>query len=315
MKHLFIVNPAAGKKDQTDYVREQCARVFSGRCGDYEVYVTKAPRDAEGVIRQKAGGCDDLRVYACGGDGTLHECANGAAFLPNVTVTHFPCGTGNDFIKTFGADRALFLELENLVDGFVRPLDLISVNDRYGLNVCSVGTDARIGANVHKYSKIPLIGGATGYVVSMAVEFLRGISRPMDIVCGGRTFSGGITLACICNGRFYGGGFNPEPGAIPDDGVLEFIVVPKVSRLTFVRLVGDYAKGKAYRHPKEIIRLRGERLSAEAEEDFVVNLDGEIVTLRQVEFAVRPGALRFLFPKGCTFFTDIRANSPEFCAE
>ena len=304
MKHLFIINPAAGKRDRTPFVREQAARVFSARSDDYELYVTKAPRDAEGVIRDRAQNCDDLRVYACGGDGTLCECVNGAAFLPNVAVTHFPCGTGNDFIKIFGPEQRLFSALEELAAGFVRPLDLIACNGRYGLNVCSVGIDARIGANVHKYTKIPLAGGATSYVVSMAVEFFKGIHRPMEISCGEKTFSGGITLACVCNGRFYGGGFNPSPDAMPDDGILEFLVVPAISRLKFVRLIGDYAKGRAARHTDVIHRFFGTELCAEAREEFVVNMDGEILTLRRAEFQLKASALRFLFPKGFTFFTD-----------
>ena len=60
---------------------------------DFEIYVTGAPMDAVGKIRDEAGRCADLRVYACGGDGTLNECVNGAAGLPNAAVTHFPCGT------------------------------------------------------------------------------------------------------------------------------------------------------------------------------------------------------------------------------
>ena len=55
------------------------------------------------VRRRRTRG--DLRVYACGGDGTLNECVNGAALLPNVAVTHFPCGTGNDFIRMFGDEK------------------------------------------------------------------------------------------------------------------------------------------------------------------------------------------------------------------
>lgn len=302
MKHLFIVNPAAGKRDPTACVKEQAARIFAGRSGDCEVYVTKAPRDAEGVVREAALSCGDLRVYACGGDGTLNECASGAAGLPNVAVTHFPCGTGNDFIKTFGGDAALFHTLDLLVDGFVRPLDLVAVGGRFALNICSVGVDARIGTNVHRYSKLPLVGGAAGYAVSVLAEFIKGLSQPMEVSCGGRTFSGEITLVCVCNGRYYGGGFNPAPEADPDDGVLEFRVVPKVSRLTFARLIRDYARGLSNRHPESIICLRGDTLSVTAEEDLVVNLDGEILRVKSAVFSALPGALRFLFPRGTTFF-------------
>lgn len=98
------------------------------------------------------------------------------------------------------------------------PIDLINCNGRYSANICSVGIDARIGTSVHKYSRLPLIGGATGYVVSAVVNVFQGISRNMRVRCGDFSSAGGHTLVCACNGRFYGGGFNPSLDARPDDG-------------------------------------------------------------------------------------------------
>ena len=103
MKHLFIVNPVAGGKDRTPEVAAQAEAVLGAAGLDCEIYVTKAPMDAVDKIREEAKTCDDLRVFACGGDGTLNECVNGAALLPNVSVTCYPGGTGNDFIKAFGS--------------------------------------------------------------------------------------------------------------------------------------------------------------------------------------------------------------------
>jgi YegS/Rv2252/BmrU family lipid kinase len=307
MKHLFIVNPAAGRKNQTDFVVKSVKTAFSGRDGEeFEIYVTKAPRDAESVIRARALSTDAgaLRVYACGGDGTLNECVNGAAGLKNVSVTHFPCGTGNDFIKTFGGDRSLFFEMDRLIDGFTRPIDIISAAGRCSINICSVGIDARIGVNVHKYSGIPLIGGAFGYIVSTAAEFLKGVSRPMRVRCGAWGYSGEVALVCVCNGRFYGGGFKPVPDAMPDDGVLDVIIVPKISRLDFIRIIGDYARGRAYKHPDKIIRLREDSVSVTAKEDFIINFDGEAVYGAAAHFELIPGGLSFCFPRGLTFFKE-----------
>ncbi|MCE6983484.1 lipid kinase, partial [Pseudomonas frederiksbergensis] len=89
-------------------------------------------------------------VYACGGDGTLNECVNGAVGHDNVAVTHFPCGTGNDFIKMFGEEKDRFFDLSDLVRGEVRPLDVMECCGRYAVNICSVGIDARIGTEVHQ---------------------------------------------------------------------------------------------------------------------------------------------------------------------
>ncbi|NMA24962.1 MAG: lipid kinase, partial [Clostridiales bacterium] len=227
MKHLFIINPVAGgKKNRYMETIRQINDVMASYSEPYEIYITKAPMDACARIRAEAESAGQLRVYAFGGDGTLNECVNGAADFSHVAVTHYPTGTGNDFVKTFGPeDAAKFRNLQALIGGFVRPIDLIELQTptgvgRFGINICSVGIDARIGTDVHKYSHIPLIGGATGYIVSMFVNLLRGINQRLKISTHNMNLNGSFALVCACNGRFYGGGFNPVPEALPDDGIL-----------------------------------------------------------------------------------------------
>ncbi len=300
MKHLFIVNPAAGKKDRSEQVRADLARVRGVETLDYEVYITKKPMDACEKIRKEAESGQPLRVYACGGDGTLNECINGAAFLPNVEVTHYPTGTGNDFIKSFGKDVSLFRDLEALVYGESRPLDVIDCNGRLGISICSVGIDARIGGDVHKYSKIPLIGGATGYVTSLVVNIIKGINRELDVHVNGRTYSGGCTLVCACNGNYYGGGFNPVPEAEVDDGMIDFLIVEPVSRIGFLQLVGRYSKGR-YKEIDKAKYERGTKMEILSAEELAINVDGEILRDKRVTLEMRPGAVRFVLPKNAAF--------------
>lgn len=297
MKHLFIVNPAAGGKDSTDFVSAKVAQFFSGKEGDFEIYATKAPMDAVKKIQYEAQLCDELRVYACGGDGTLNECVCGAVGHDNVAVTHFPTGTGNDFIKTFGNNKELFFDLEELIDGTVRPIDVIDCNGRYSINICSVGIDARIGNDVHKYSKIPLIGGSTGYVTSLAVNFFKGITDPLRVICNGKLYYGDMNLICACNGQYYGGGFNPVPEAVPDDGLIDFLIVKGASRSTILKVVGHYAKGEYALFPKYITHIRGTYMEIESEKELVVNVDGEAIYGKKIVMKLIPGGVNFIYPK------------------
>jgi YegS/Rv2252/BmrU family lipid kinase len=303
MKHLFIVNPTAGGKDKTEDVRAKVETAFKERDGEYEIYVTKAPMDATRKIEEEAARTEHLRVYACGGDGTFNECVCGAARKPNVAVCPFPTGTGNDFCRMFGEEKDLFRDLDALLDGEERPIDLIDCNGRYSANICSVGVDARIGTDVHKYSRIPLVGGATGYVVSAVVNMFKGIATKMEVSCDDFRAEGKHTLVCACNGRFYGGGFNPSPDALPDDGIMDVFIANRVNLLQFAALIGKYAKGKADELPKHIkhIRSSGE-LVIRCEKEDVAQLDGE--ALRAVEFRIRlvPRALNLIVPKGLRFF-------------
>lgn len=305
MKHLFIVNPVSGGK-QHDY-RETVDSIkdtLEYTDFEYEIYITKAPMDACGKIREEAGRCRELRVYACGGDGTLNECVNGAAGLKHVAVTHYPCGTGNDFIKMFGEDAGRFRDLNALMNGSVRPLDMIKCDDRYSINICSVGIDARVGTDVHKYSRLPGIGGACGYVVSLLVNFVKGINTKMTIYTEDEIFSGDFALVCACNGRYYGGGFNPVPEAMPDDGIIDFLIVKGIPRIKVPFLLGLYAKGK-YKKAKNIItHIAGKRIIIESKEEFVINVDGEALYSKTACFEVEPGKMNFIFPANMQFFTD-----------
>ena len=302
MKHLFIVNPTAGSKDKTEYVRKCAEEALKGCTDEYEVYVTKAPLDATRKIQEDAKLYDKLHVYACGGDGTFNECVCGGAMLDNVAVAPFPTGTGNDFCRMFGDESELYRDLKALTQGSVHPIDLIDCNGRYSVNICCVGIDARVGADVHKYSGIPIIGGAGGYVISVLVHIFKGISRKMKISCGDYYKDADTALVCACNGRFYGGGFNPSLNARPDDGILDIYIIKKIGLITLARLIGKYASGKADELPEYITHLRADNISIEFENDEVVNFDGEVMYTKKADMKLVPKALNLIVPKGMKFF-------------
>ena len=105
------------------------------------------------------------------------------------------------------------------------------------------------------------------------------------------------TMICVCNGRFYGGGFNPVPEANPSDGLLEVLVVKKVRRLQVPGVVGKYKAGK-YRELSDLIRhIRTNRLTIHADHTTPINLDGEIRLAQNIEISVAPERIGFFHPK------------------
>ncbi|NCB50456.1 MAG: YegS/Rv2252/BmrU family lipid kinase [Clostridia bacterium] len=307
MRHLFIVNPVAGKLRLEDKLK-RISSVISNLPSDiltgssFEVYVTQAPMDACKKVKEAAQDETELRVYACGGDGTLNECVNGAAGLQNVAVTSWPIGTGNDFVRTFGKDEKKFHDLAALIMGEVRPLDLIDCNGRMSISICSVGVDARVGQDVHKYSSIPVIGGAAGYVISTAANYIKGLSSEMTVQTEGLSCGPEINLVCACNGRYYGGGFNPVPDAMPDDGIMDCLIVSGITRMSFIQAILGYAKGKYKRYPQYITHVRTTELVIDAKNEEIINLDGEIERAKHIVFRMVPKGINFLFPKDMVFF-------------
>ena len=135
MKHIFIINPAAGKKDSRQRVYTMAEALKKKHNLDVECMLTKSRGHATALTRAIAETGDYVRFYACGGDGTVNEIANGIAGFPNAAMTCIPIGTGNDFLKNFGKDaEPLFLDAENLWNGDVTPLDLIDCNGKYRLH-------------------------------------------------------------------------------------------------------------------------------------------------------------------------------------
>ena len=304
MKHLFIVNPVAGGRDRTDDVTAAAQAVLGPAGLEFEVYRTKAPMDAVTKIREEAKTCDDLRVFACGGDGTLNECVNGAAKLANVSVTSYPGGTGNDFIKAFGDDRERFFDLAQLVFGEIRKFDLIETCGRYSINICSVGADARIGTDVHKYSSIPVLGaGPMAYVTSLVVNVLKGLNQPVKVTSKEFCYEGMSAIVTACNGQYYGGGFRPSIDARPDDGKMEMFLVKELKLHQFAALIGKYSKGKWREIPEDmLVHFYSDNVVIETPEPVVVNVDGEALYSDRINFMLVPAGVNFIVPKNMKLF-------------
>ncbi len=305
MKHLFIVNSLAGKERKKKKYFKQLMDAIDRLEGDVEVEYTQPPEwGAEQIARAWAQRGEPVRIYACGGDGTLNEAVNGAAGYDNAAVTNVPLGTGNDFLKIFGPEyRELFHDLPALMEGPQASFDLMDCNGRLGIDVVCAGVDARIAADVDKYKSLPLVTGLGSYVLSLIDNVLfRGICRPMRVRMGDIDAAGETAIVCICNGRHYGGGFMPVGDAMPDDGVLDMLLVPKVSRFTFFRLVGKYAQGRYRELPQLVSDYHGQSITYASlgGEDVTTVVDGEV--MRAPEFTVK------LADKKVNFFYPARAS-------
>lgn len=297
MKHIFIINPVAGPRDRTKDYTEVIEKSCKTRGLDYEIHISQAPGHCTELARQAAQTGQEVRLYACGGDGTLNEVAAGAAGYDNACVTVFSGGSGNDFVKLF-SDPSAFYDLERLLDSEEILFDLIKCNDDYSLNICSVGLDARIGTDVSRYKRLPFLSGFRAYAVSTVVNVIRGIAEHYVVEIDGQRFDGKKTMICACNGRFYGGGFNPVPEADPTDGFMDVLLVEPVSRLKVAQVVGKYKNGHYRQLPQYIRYFRTKSLKIICDQDTSINLDGELRVAREVEFSIAPEKLRFFYPKG-----------------
>ena len=257
MKHIFIINPAAGKKDSRQRVYTMAEALKKNHNLDVECMLTKSRGHATALTRAIAETGDYVRFYACGGDGTVNEIANGIAGFPNAAMTCIPIGTGNDFLKNFGKDaEPLFLDAKNLWNGDVTPLDLIDCNGKYCLTIACTGIAARIAESVHEFGASPMLSGRGSYLASVAVNFLfHKIGRRWRVTLDDEVIEDTFALVSMCNGRYYGGGSTPVPEARMTDGVLHTVLVKNVSKARFATLFGGYSAGDYKKLPQDIIRV------------------------------------------------------------
>ena len=301
MKHVFLINPRAGKRDQTARLRGLADRLAAHGL-KVSCLLTDRLGGAEAIARALAETGEPVRIYACGGDGTVHEAANGIAGYENAAMTVIPTGTGNDFLKNFGPDAAKFSDPENLWDGPDFPLDLIDCNGRYCLTIACSGIDARIADSVHRYGG--LLSGRGSYLLSVAVNFLfKPIGRRWRVELDGEVLEDDFALVSMCNGRYYGGGSMPVPQARMDDGVLETILVKNVPKATFARLFPAYAAGDCWKFPHiaRVVTARQVSITAcPGEEDIVTCLDGESMRSQSVTLRLADRQVNFFGPAGCS---------------
>lgn len=301
MKHLFIINPAAGKYDKTGEFTQIIRSVCDKRCLAYEILVSRAPGDCTRIAHAAAATGDPVRIYACGGDGTLNEVVNGVVGYRNAAITHFPGGSGNDFIRIFNEPMA-FKDLNRLMDCEIAELDLIRCQrEHYSLNVCSVGLDARIGTDVGKYKRLPLVSGSSAYLLSTGVNLIKGLYRHYVLDIDGKVVDGEQTMIVVANGRWYGGGFYAVPVAQPDDGLLDVLVVKRVSRLTVANVIGKFKAGQFEQLPEYITHYRCKKLTVRCDDRSEINLDGELRMGREISFELVPRAIRFFYPRGLSW--------------
>ena len=241
MKHVFVINPVAGYENSVNKLTVLLDRFTSKH--DILIHVTTDEKDASAFSREYALSHPDkqIRFYSCGGDGTLGEVVNGIAGLENASITCFPCGSGNDFVKSLGG-KERFLDLEKLFNAKLHKLDLIKVNDYYSLNVINVGFDARCckfanqykGKTKNPYTKGIIKALSTGLITDVFIEIDGEVVNP----------SGKLLLSNFANGGYMGGKYFCAPNFVTDDGLIEFTMIRPTHLLNFARLIKKYEKGK-----------------------------------------------------------------------
>lgn len=300
MKHIFIINPAAGRENAYSAIESALGEME--HLIDYELYLTRSPGDATAYVRAYCARCTDpVRFYACGGDGTLNEVVNGAVGFAHASIACYPSGSGNDFVKYYGGKES-FLNLAELVEAPEEYIDLIRVGDRYAINAAHFGLDSCVAKTMMKVRRWKILGGKRAYPTGVAVALVKAMRNKCSVSVDGELLNprGYLLLCTIANGQYVGGSYRCAPRSLDNDGLLEVCLIRPISHFTFLRLMKDYALGNHLDNPvfdKYIKHRKGKCVTVEAPEGFVYSFDGELITENRFTVEVARHAIRFAVPR------------------
>lgn len=275
MKHIFIVNPISGKGKTLKAV-DRIKKVCEEENLDYEIYFTEYPKDATKIARKYR--FTKNIIYSVGGDGTLNEVLNGIVGTKNLLGV-IPAGSGNDFYKTLSK-----------IDEEYPVIDIGKVNDRYFINIISIGIDAEVANNVSlmKKRKVPT---NQIYNASLIYTFFKYKYKDIELSIDEKEQKKGkCTILTICNGQVYGGGYKIAPSAKLTDGYFDVYYVEKVNKPQLLSLINMLKQGIHEKHNK-VHKSQATKIKFKCDKELVCNIDGEIMTAKKFNVKIIPNAI------------------------
>ncbi|MHB8469703.1 MAG: diacylglycerol/lipid kinase family protein [Gaiellaceae bacterium] len=299
---VFLVNPASGNGSTGKRWPELAHRAAAlGLTG--ETLFSERPGHAIGLAERAARDGAGL-VVAVGGDGTLSETVNGLVRAGAATeLATIPLGTGMDFVRTYGIPTRFDDAVATARNGVARTIDVGRVSyrawdgtdaERYYANVGSVGMSAAVAQRANGMSKA--FGGRATFFYALVRVFLEWRNGVVTVeLADGERREARMHDVIVANGRWHGGAMKLAPGAEPDDGLFDVVLIGDVTKLDFLTTAPKIYRGTYLAHPK-VDLVRSSEVTVDAPERLPIELDGEQVGTTPARFEIVPAALRIRVP-------------------
>ena len=302
MKTFLVVNPYSATGATGKRWAELSAQVQQA-LGDFGHAFTQGPMDAARLARQALHDGYEC-VVAVGGDGTLNEVTNGffedgKPVNPKAALGVVPRGTGGDFRRTFDWDSQLVPALHRLRTETTEAFDvgLLEFEDlegrpqrRYFANIASFGVSGLVAREVNQGSKA--LGGKASFMLGTVKGLLKYKDRPVRLrLDDGPEETFDVTAVAVANGRFFGGGMCVAPQALTSDGLFDVTIWSGYGIGTFA-LKSHGAYSGEHVSWKGTTTRRCRTLTAHAEAETLVDVDGESPGRLPLRATIVPGAIR-----------------------
>ena len=290
-----ILNPKSGG-GQAGRQRDEIVRELEARGASVELHLTEAPRHGARLAYDMARSGAAI-VVAAGGDGTIHDVANGILTAGTETALGIiPLGTGNDFAKVVPGASARPGAYDVLIHARTEPFDVAYATwaggSEYFVNAMGSGIDVEV---VRQLNNVPALPGPVKYLLALCRALV--VYRPIALTARAdhETIARRIMMMALGNGVCQGGGFYLTPHARPADGKLELCVIDALAPWKIPPVLIRVLRGTHMGHGSVTMRSV-ERVRFESDgQPLYFQLDGELrepVGAHWLEVELRPHALR-----------------------
>lgn len=279
MKYIFIVNENAGK-GKYKKILPNIQKACEDRKIEFEIrYITEEKSGYDIALEYKD---KEYVIYVVGGDGTITRTLPAIVGTKNKLAI-IPVGSGNDTYRTIKTME----NKETLVD-------IGKINDTYFINVACIGIDAEVANNLDRL-RGTIIPASQLYNASIIYTFFKFKHKKVKLKTNVKTIEDKYTILSICNGSYYGGGFEIAPKSKIEDGLLDIYYAEKMSKIKMIPLILKLKKGK-HEGKRKVHKYRTNHVELELEEETTFNVDGE--KLIGKKFIID------IVPKAITLFND-----------
>jgi len=287
-----IVNPRSSGSHTGGRWPEMAARLKQ-RLGNFDTVFTDGPMAAMRLAQSALKDGVD-QIIAVGGDGTVNEVINGffendRPINPHAVLSIITSGTGADLRRTLGIPDDMDAQVARVADGEIQGIDLgrISYRDdatseirsRYFDNVASFGLSGATDRAVNQLTFAKNFGGKFAFLLGTIKALLHyqgarvrlQVDDQFDEVLD-------INTVAVCNGRYFGGGMQIAPMAVPEDGFFDVIVIRQTSIFKFLRGIHTVYSGRHLEKAGDVFMLRGRKVTAEpvsSSDEILLDVDGE----------------------------------------
>jgi len=290
---LFLVNPFAGK-GKAMLIAKNTIEIMRENSYETEFFEGKNKEDFLNFTTiYEINKIQKIAVF--GGDGTMHDIINAIMLKPewlSKPLMLFPCGTGNAFchdLDCLSVEKAT----QRLLNGKEMLVDLaeikMSKNSMWAFNIVGCGLVSHINTLAEKMRYF----GPARYNIATIMKIISPPVLTAKISFNGEIYTKDYCFLLACNTRFTGKGMKMAPLAKLNDGLIDFLIVEKTSRLKLLLLFPKIFSGKHLNSPY-LRYVQTNHIKIETQYPEIVNIDGEIKGNTSLEIIVHKQKLKVI---------------------